>query len=597
LPSRTLEDPDVSNPTMAGRSNRALIIAVAVGLLIIGGIAWSPWDKASPTSRTDCVSLELSSSTEKDELLGKMAEDYNKLGREFDGRCAKVTVHGLTSGKAMDALSTNWATAKTGVPEPQAWLPSTSLWMNRIEARNRSSVAVSTTNPSVTSSPLVVAMPTEMADVFLAKHPDPGWDDILALATAPGGWASLGKPEWGEFRLGRDHPELSSSGLGASIATFHAGSVANKYAGITKDSVADTEVVRFVHGVESSVARYSKDAAEFIDTLIAEDKQNLPVPSVSAIVMQEQLAYAYNNGDSKRKFRAIHPKDGTLLFDHPYIVLASATTDQRAAAADFFGYLGESGPQATFDGAGFRDRARPESPTDRLRTSLSIPDGQRLAAIQPPTPDLVDGIVKAWNATRREARVLLVLDMSGSMSEPAAPSDPTLKDTDRLELVKPAARRALDLLSLRDEVGLWTFSAPGPVERVPIGKLSDNKAALQQTIDGLVAPKTGATDLYTTVSAAYDAMTASRDPEKINAIVVLSDGKDTVGGPGSREALIQKIEAATREKPLPIFTISYSHDADPDTMKLIASTSKALHHDASDPKNIDEVFKSVFQNF
>jgi hypothetical protein len=82
--------------------------------------------------------------------------------------------------------------------------------------------------------------------------------------------------------------------------------------------------------------------------------------------------------------------------------------------------------------------------------------------------------------------VLLVLDVSGSMNDPAATSDPEVKGS-KLDLVKPAATRALDLLSGKDEVGLWTFSSPGFTEHVPVGKLADNKAALSAAIGGLGA--------------------------------------------------------------------------------------------------------------
>ncbi|SDI74097.1 Ca-activated chloride channel family protein [Actinokineospora alba] len=584
----------MSNPRT--RVNTPLIIAVVAGLLAIGGIYLLTGDDKPAAARKDCVPLEMSTSTEKDELIGRMAERYNAAGREFGGgKCARVTVHGLTSGTAMAALRTGWAGAETGLPEPQVWSPSTSLWLSRIPATRRLEVVATGTHRSIMSSPLVVAMPEEMAAVFLAKHPDPGWDDLLALATAPGGWASLGKPEWGKFSLGRDHPELSSSGLGASIATFHAGSIANNYPGITPKSLADGEVVKFVHGVESSVERYSKDAAEFVDTLLAEDKKNLPVPFVSAIVMQEQLAYTYNRGGPNRKFKTITPTDGTLQFDHPFVVLASATPDQRAAADDFYAYLSEGDRQLGFREAGFRDWANPSAPTEQLRTTLSIPNGQLVSAIPAPAPDLVEAIVKAWNGTRRDARVLLVLDVSGSMNEPAAENDPQVRGS-KLDLVKPAAKRALDLLSADDEVGLWTFSSPGYTEHVPVGRLGDNKAALGAAIDGLTA--TGATDLYATVGAAYTKMAAQPDPERINAIVVLSDGADSTKVAGAREALLAKINPELTETKMPIFTISYGQKSDLETMGMIAATSKALSYDAvKDPKNIDEVFVSVFHNF
>jgi len=585
----------LSHPT-PGRGRRPLVIAVAVGLLAIIGIYVFTARDGAAANRTDCVSLELSSSTEKDDILAAAADTYNRSGREFAGdKCAKVSVHGLTSGAGMEALSKGWTAADTGQPQPQVWAPSTSLWLSRLEARGQSAVAVSSIHPSIMSSPLVVAMPEMMAKVFLEKNPNPGWADILKLATAPGGWGSLGHPEWGEFKLGRDHPELSSSGLGASMATFHAAAVANGFPKIDESNVGNAGVLRFVHDVESSVARYSKDAAEFVDLLAAEDKKNLPVPYVSAVVMQEELAFTYNKRGPIRKFQAIYPKDGALQFDHPYVVLTSATADQRAAADDFFKFISEPETQAVFRATGFRDRGAPNTPTQELRDVLSVPAEQSLPTMPLPEPKLAEEIVKLWNSTRREARVLLVLDISGSMTQEANKSDPELGDTTKITLVKPAAKRALDLLSAKDEVGLWTFSSPGHTEVVPIGKLSDNKAAITQAIDGI--NPVGGTALYDTVAAAHAKMIQSVDADRINAIVVLSDGQDDSKVPPPA-ALLAKINPELTERAMPIFTISFGKDADPDAMRLIASTSKALAYDAvKDPKNIDEVFTAVFRNF
>jgi Ca-activated chloride channel family protein len=93
-------------------------------------------------------------------------------------------------------------------------------------------------------------------------------------------------------------------------------------------------------------------------------------------------------------------------------------------------------------------------------------------------------------------------------------------------------------------------------------------------------------------------MAAHPDPERINAIVVLSDGEDSMKVPGAREALLAKINPELTETKMPIFTISYGQKSDPETMRLIASTTKALSYDAvKDPKNVDDVFVSVFHNF
>ncbi|UVS79139.1 substrate-binding and VWA domain-containing protein [Actinokineospora sp. UTMC 2448] len=587
------------------RGRWPLIIAVVVGLAASGGLY--AYLDAADRPPADCVPLEISSSSEKDKLLAQMAADYNAADREFGGKCAKVTVHGLTSGAAMEALIGGWASAKTGTPEPQVWMPSTSLWLSRMGARNSTGLVVRLDNPSVAASPLVIAMPEEMAEQVRTRTPDPGWADILRLATAPDGWAAAGRPEWGDFTLARDNPLLSSSGLGASVATFHAGAVAARTP-LTDDAVHNAEVLKFVRGVESSVTRYGNDAARFVEELADDDRRG--TPPISAIVMQEELAYLYNRGATSgepgaldrgtppnRPFSVIHPREGTLVFDHPFVVLASASPEQREAAEDFRRFLAEDEQRARFRQSGFRDADAPDRATAELQDTLGLSADAGLAVIAPPPPKVVEAMVDAWAATRRHARVLLVLDVSGSMAEVADPNsvDADLAGRSKISLLPTAVTRALELLSPHDEVGLWTFST-GRQQKVPIGALKSNRDALLTTVEDL--PTKGETDLYDTVVAAHDAMVGSLDGDRINAVVVLSDGANTPADERGRKAMLDKIDVDNSEVALPVFTISFGADADRETMAAIAKTTNALHYSAvDDPGTIDEVFASVFSHF
>jgi Ca-activated chloride channel family protein len=595
----------VSESGRRGRNWWPLIMAVVVGL-VASLLLYELLDEDG--SAAPCVPLEISVSTEKDELLADLAADYNAAAEDSDGPCALVTVHGLTSGASMEALIGGWGAAKTGVPEPQVWMPSTSLWLARMAARGSSDVVVTQENPSVAASPLVIAMPEEMAAQVRTRTPDPGWADILSLATAPGGWASLGKPEWGEFTLARDNPLLSSSGLGASVATFHAGATSAKVR-LDGDAVGNAEVLKFVRGVESSVTRYGNDAALFVEQLAEDDR--LGTPPISAIVMQEELAYLYNRGVAgkgpaeaerggtppNRPFAVIHPREGTLVFDHPFVVLASASPEQREAAADFLAFLGEEEQRARFRTLGFRDADAVDRPTPQLQEALGLRAESGLAVIQPPAGRVVESLVDAWGATRRHARVLLVLDVSGSMAQIANPDsvDAEIAGRTKVSLLPGAVARALELLSPADEVGLWTFST-GRTEAVPIQALSKNRDALLDTVGALRAR--GETDLYETVSAAHSTMIGELDGDRINAVVVLSDGANTPADAKARQRLLDAVSTDNSEVPLPVYTISFGADADRTTMAAIAKQSGALHYAAvDDPENIDEVFAAVFSHF
>jgi Ca-activated chloride channel family protein len=591
-----------------------LPIALAGAVLMIVSLFVVP---AASDSSEDCekrVDLVISVSTEKAALVTELAVEYENAGRVAHGACVdELTVHGLTSGKAKIALAADWQLAgETLPPQPQVWLPTSSMWLRLLEREARTGPAQASLG-SVTASTLVIAMPQAVADTLEeAAAPLETWTDVLDLAQKSPGWAAYGRESWGRFELGRDNPEVSTSGLAATVATYHAAPGEISAAGLK-----DPDVVSFVHGIESSVTRYGAEAVDFMKEIYAEEQKDLGDasyrPAVDAVVIQEQMAYAYNCGapdgdpekmncDEKadRPLTVVHPKDGTLLLDHPFVPLTNASPDQRAVAEDFYGYLREAGQQQRFHDFGFREPDRAEAPTNELRGVLGLPGAQRLGFIEPPSADLLATMLADWNNVKKKARVLLVLDVSDSMIEPVDDKDEP-KDPSKLDLVKPAAKQAIDLLDDDDEIGLWTFASGPHTEVHPISPVGQAKEEIKREIDALTAG--GHTALYSTTEEAHEAMAADLAPDRINAVVLLSDGVNTQGyanAPNDDDAqdlLLGKLNPAGRDTSVRIFTIPYGSDDPNGILSRIARATKAANVDASDPLDIGRAFVGVFQNF
>ncbi len=577
----------------------ALVVALVAAYLVF-------WPSGSgPEARTDCVPLEVSASTEKDELLTELAESYNTSGRTY-GRdeCARVTVTGFTSGTAMQAIAGGWpADVVDGRPTPQVWLPSTSMWADLLRHRGHGGLLAPGPVKSVTSSVLVIAMPEKMAEAVRDKRDDPGWSDVLDLATNAGGWAEVGHPEWGKFVLGRDNPNFSSSGLAASVATYFA--AAGKDRGLTIEDLSNGDITQYVRDIDSSVLRYGDEATEFMRTLYDEDRGGkTDKPFISAVLIQEQLAYLYNEGaplgnlsapgpTPKQRMIAVYPKEGTVEFDHPYLTLASASADQRTAARDFHAFLLEESQQQRFVDFGFRSLADRTRPTEKLAETVGGSTNDRQRLVQLPEPAMLNAIQDAWDATRKKARVLLVLDVSGSMSEDADDKIPMLGS--KLDVLKPAAKRGLELLGTRDEVGIWTF-ADDVREVLPISPVAEVRPRLNAIIDGLAAG--GDTALYEATLSAQRKLADRIEHDRINAVVLLTDGQNHPPNAPGGAALPGQVAAENQETPVRIFTISYGADADKEFLTRIADVTKAQYYDeATDPNNIDEVMVSVFSNF
>jgi Ca-activated chloride channel family protein len=231
--------------------------------------------------------------------------------------------------------------------------------------------------------------------------------------------------------------------------------------------------------------------------------------------------------------------------------------------------------------------------------SLITPDNGLLPqepkqVLSPPSPQVLDAILRSWEDVRKRARVILLIDVSGSMEQGAGSGG------SKLELAKKAAVDALSLFAPDDEVGLWIFSTDlGPEhadyqEVVPIGRVGANLATLKTSIRDLRTYN--GTPLYAAIGAAVDEIRSGLDTDRINGVVVLTDGKNEVseGGDVCLDCLKENLDS---EFAVRVFTIAYGADANLDVLQQIAQASRAASYDASDPTSISKVFVSVISNF
>ena len=222
-----------------------------------------------------------------------------------------------------------------------------------------------------------------------------------------------------------------------------------------------------------------------------------------------------------------------------------------------------------------------------------------------PDPTVAIGILDQWDQQRKSARVLLVIDVSGSMGDPA-----TLDGFEtKLDLAKDAAISALDEFKDEDEVGLRVFStdlsSSEPttyLDLVSIGPISQQRDALGRTIDSLIP--TNGTPLYEVTEAAYATMLDGYDASRINAIVLLTDGRNEDGVPeddaDQLDGLLAELRTGSEgqaSRAVRIFPIAYGADADLATLRRIADATTGAAYDSSNPTAINDVFAAVVSNF
>ena len=193
---------------------------------------------------------------------------------------------------------------------------------------------------------------------------------------------------------------------------------------------------------------------------------------------------------------------------------------------------------------------------------------------------------------RKRANILLVFDVADSMSREIADQRLT-----KLELMKSATADALKKLNLEDAVGLWTFSTrPGEQHKevVPVEQLGSSDA-LPRAIAGLEAG-TGGRQLYATVRASVDHLRSRFATDRINAVVVLSNGDDDRPGGSEFLSLLAYLRDQPEDERIRVFAIAYDELAH-DAVARIAVASKGRSYDAINPLDIIRVLREVISNF
>jgi Ca-activated chloride channel family protein len=125
--------------------------------------------------------------------------------------------------------------------------------------------------------------------------------------------------------------------------------------------------------------------------------------------------------------------------------------------------------------------------------------------------------------------------------------------------------------------------------------VSRQRTELKQSIQSLT-PLNG-TPLYAAIRAAVGKMGSSLDSDKINAVVVLTDGRNEYPADTDLTGLVRQLGGGSSESTLRVFTIAYGEGADLETLRQISAASNAAAYDATRPESIDKVFTAVLSNF
>lgn len=606
--------------TTRHRSSRVGAAVAAIAAAAVLAAACSGGESGSGDDRSECIQVDAAVSSEKIDLLGDLADDFNDSGATVDGTCIDVEVQKVASGVAAERLADGWDTATDG-PRPVIWSPASSAWGQILNQRlsTAGKPAMATDPVSFMNTPLVIAMPRPMAEALGWPDQPIGWSDILALSRSANGWADEGHPEWGRFRLGKTNPNYSTSGLHALIAQTYAAT--GKTAGLSSEDLQNPTVQQYGRDIESSVVHYGDITMTFLNNWFRADRRGTALNYASAVAVEEKSLIDYNAGnpdgelDQGEKPRpprtplvAIYPTEGTLYSDNPLFVLDAdwVSGPQRAAAQQFQKFVMEPKNQEKVLKFGFR----PGNPDVAVGAPITADNGvdpnQPQTLLEVPSGAVMDELLGRWAEQRKGARVMLVIDVSGSMGDPADPSDPG--GPTKLDLAKEAVIDGLDSFKAEDLVGVRIFTSgidggsADFVDLAPVQAIGPNRERIKNQVDQL-SPLNG-TPLYTVTQRSYDQMLTGYDPALINAVILLTDGRNDDGNAADDRDQLQSLLADVKNsndgensRPVRIFTIAYGGDTNPAELKRISEASNATAYTATDATTINDVFAAVVSNF
>lgn len=612
------------NPFRSGGARRRVPWAyIPLAVLVIAALGRScgsgGGDRASEGLEdvpAGCTAVDAAVSPEKVELLTALAATFNQSdAARAGGRCTFVRIQRKSSGVGATALAAGWQNEAVDGPRPTIWSPAAKSWgavLNyRLERAGQPPMAPADAKPFMLT-PLVLAMPKPMAEALGWPNTPIGYADLIALSQDPAGWASKGHEEWGKFKFGKTNPNFSTSALSATIAQYYAAT--GKQSDLSLEDLNDPEVEEFSRAVESAVVHYGDITLTFLNNWFRNDARGTSLTYVSAVAVEEKSVIDYNRGnpdgitdpgERPRKPRvplvAIYPKEGTLFSDNPFFVLDAPWVGaaQKEGARAFERFVQQPANQRKVLEFGFR----PGNPSVAVGPPIVAANGvdpkQPQTELRVPTPEVLAGVIDKWAEHRKSARVLLVMDVSGSMGDPAT------DDSTKLDLAKQAAIDALGQFKDEDEVGLRVFSSeigpsehPDYVDLVPIGPIGTNRETIRSKIRNLVP--TNATPLYTVARDSHKQLREGYDPARINAVLLLTDGRNEDDRNNDLEGTLSVLRQGSEGQgtsPVRMFAIAYGEGADLNVLERMADATNAKAYDASDPATIDNVFTNVVSNF
>lgn len=527
---------------LAASRRRKIAAAVLGAVLVIGAGAggamwWTGRGDATPTATittrakgcTGVTPVKLWVTASMRPAAVALTQAYQATP---DAPCVEYVVDSRSPMEAMIGLG-------QGQPNrPDGWVPDSPRWVERVNATARINAKQA---QSFAKSPLVIAMDPARA---AALDKQPQWLELVA-SDQPIRLSDPRSTTAGMLTLASALPQLSK------------------------------EQGRVI------IPKLAQVAAPSTDDLFA-TYNNAP-DDAPAFPVSEADLIEHNRVSPQDRMVSVTPAEGTPPFE--YSLVNVATDPVKSQGIEMLrSYLVTPEAARVLARYGLRSTTSP--------VTMPTPEGSLGEVKIGPSPSVqqIGAATDVWQSATTDFSLLAVFDVSGSMKEKVGNST-------RVAITQEAAGIALAALPKTTKLGLWVFStgigAGGADYRevTPIAALDPaHKARVAAAAAKLDDSIGGGTGLYDTIWAAYQKVQKTYDADRVNAVVILTDGRnEDTEGLSLAQLKANLRGAADPQRPIAITTIGIGPDVDPKALSEISKMTFSDFYAAPSPADMTTV--------
>ena len=552
-----------------GFVTRLMVIVIGLTMLLIAASLFfvsSPEETSSEQSARDSrgrLVLTVAYSSEKAALFERLVKAFNDLNPRYTIRATKLE---------MDEMMAQAPEGKfTAIsPDSAVWLaPLDHTWL--AEDSSRANLVGSLSRYAL--SPVVVAMWQSQAQKLGYPGKSIGWNDLVVQATSEQGL------RWSHSST------TTAAGLLTTTAEFYAAS--GKTNRLTEEDLANPAVQEYVRQVERTVQRYGGESEDRLVERLVQGERTL-----DAFVGQEATVIRFNRLSHGEKLVAIYPREGTLWMDHPLALLEGPwlTPDHRRGFQEMADFFRSAPMQKIVLQEGYRPAdlgISLDDPESQITATNGVDPSQPQTMLQMPPYSVLERIRSVWALLKRPANIYLVADVSGSM------------EGEKLDKAKEAMLSFIrQVVSESDRLALASFSS-AVYEDVALAPIAENRQQLTDAVSRL-EPRSN-TALYDAILYAAQRLSEQRDPERINAVLVMTDGQENASHyvrSGDSSALLEALRALREETGVPVlvFSVGYGDDANLEELRTISESTQAQAYQGN-PQTIRKLYQLLSAYF